>query len=126
MFVFLLFEQKSDKQYVLVTGGAGFIGSHTCIELTEKGFTPVVVDNFYNSCEESIRRVGQIVGQEIKFYKCDLVTDTDLLMDICKEYVLNSLLCLFCETCRVRRLSWKENFYLVMLANLQSSILKFW
>lgn len=80
------FNQKSDKKYVLVTGGAGFIGTHTCIELFEKGFTPIVVDNFYNSCEESIRRVGQIIGQEIKFYKCDLVTDTNLLMDICKEY----------------------------------------
>ena len=50
---------------VLVTGGAGYIGSHTCVELLQKGHGVVVVDNFSNSCAESIRRVEKITGKQI-------------------------------------------------------------
>ncbi len=57
---------------ILVTGGAGYIGSHTCIELINAGYEVVVVDNLYNSSEESLKRVGAIVGQEIKFYEADI------------------------------------------------------
>ena len=42
---------------ILVTGGAGYIGSHTCVELLNAGYDVVVVDNLYNSCEEALRRV---------------------------------------------------------------------
>ena len=54
---------------ILVTGGAGYIGSHTCIELINAGYEVVVVDNLYNSSKEALNRVGAIVGQEIKFYE---------------------------------------------------------
>ena len=47
---------------VLLTGGAGYIASHTIIELHEKGHSVVVVDNFSNSCPESLKRVGEIIG----------------------------------------------------------------
>ena len=54
---------------ILVTGGAGYIGSHTCIELINAGYEVVVADNLYNSSKESLKRVGAIVGKEIKFYE---------------------------------------------------------
>ena len=57
---------------ILVTGGAGYIGSHTCIELIKAGYEVVVVDNLYNSSKESLKRVEAIVGQEIKFYEADI------------------------------------------------------
>lgn len=69
--------QKSAKK-ILVTGGAGYIGSHTLIELIEQGFVPVVYDNLSNSSPEAIKRVAQIVGQDIDFIKGD-VLDKDLL-----------------------------------------------
>ena len=47
---------------ILVSGGAGYIGSHTCIELLAAGYDIVVADNFYNSCPEAVRRVKQIAG----------------------------------------------------------------
>ena len=57
---------------ILVTGGAGYIGSHTCVELLNAGKEVVVVDNLYNSKEESLRRVEKITGKPVKFYKCDI------------------------------------------------------
>ena len=57
---------------VLLTGGAGYIASHTIIELYKKGHTVVAVDNLVNSCEESLRRVAEIVGQPIPFIKADV------------------------------------------------------
>ncbi len=57
---------------ILVTGGAGYIGSHTLIELYKAGHSAVVVDNLCNSCRESLRRVSLITGQEIPFYKIDI------------------------------------------------------
>ncbi len=58
---------------ILVTGGAGYIGSHTCIELIKAGYGVVVVDNLVNSKYEAIRRVEKIVGQPIKFYENDIL-----------------------------------------------------
>ena len=57
---------------ILVSGGAGYIGSHTCVELIEAGYDIVVVDNLSNSSEESIRRVEKITGKNIPFVKADL------------------------------------------------------
>jgi UDP-glucose 4-epimerase len=63
---------------VLVTGGAGYIGTHTCVELLNAGNDIVVVDNFSNSKPEAIRRVRELTGKEFKFYQSDLL-DTDEL-----------------------------------------------
>ena len=57
---------------ILVTGGAGFIGSHTLIELMTAGHSVVVVDNLSNSNPESLRRVESITGQAVPFYKVDI------------------------------------------------------
>ncbi len=59
--------------HVLVTGGAGFIGSHTVIELLTRGFDVTVVDNFVNSKPESLRRVAELAGRAPAFVKADLV-----------------------------------------------------
>jgi UDP-glucose 4-epimerase len=60
-------------EVVLVTGGAGFIGSHTVVELLEGNYSVVVVDNLSNSSEESLRRVERITGKKIlAFYQVDI------------------------------------------------------
>ncbi len=69
---------------VLVTGGAGYIGSHTCLELLECGYGVVVVDNLCNSNPESLNRVRKLTGKEIKFYEGD-VRDEALLQKIFAE-----------------------------------------
>ena len=60
---------------ILVTGGAGFIGSHTCVELLENGYDIIVVDNFVNSKPESLKRIKQITGRDFKFYETDLLDE---------------------------------------------------
>ncbi len=57
---------------ILVSGGTGYIGSHTCVELLNAGYEIVVADNLSNSCEESLRRVEKITGKSIPFIKADL------------------------------------------------------
>ncbi len=57
---------------VLVTGGAGYIGSHVCVELVAAGYEPVVVDNLSNSKPEALKRVAEICGRELAFYQLDL------------------------------------------------------
>jgi len=54
---------------ILVTGGAGYIGSHTCLTLLESGYDVIVVDNLLNSKEESLKRVQQITGKSLEFHK---------------------------------------------------------
>ena len=66
---------------VLVTGGAGYIGSHTCVELTEAGYTPIVIDNLSNSNPESLHRVAEITGKTVEFIEGD-VRDESLLEKI--------------------------------------------
>ncbi len=66
---------------ILVTGGAGYIGSHTCLELLEAGFDVTAIDNLSNSSEESLNRVQKLTGKSIKFHKVDLL-DVDGLRDV--------------------------------------------
>lgn len=69
---------------ILVTGGSGFIGSHTCLELMRAGFNVSVVDNFSNSVGESLERVEKISGKKISLYEVD-IRNKDSLQDIFKE-----------------------------------------
>jgi len=66
---------------ILVTGGAGYIGSHTCVELLLAGYDVVVVDNLYNSSEKSIERIKEITGKDVKFYNAD-ICDISSMNDI--------------------------------------------
>ena len=70
-----------NDQTVLVTGGAGYIGSHACVELLQAGFKVVVVDNLSNSKAESLARVQQITGKTLTFYQAD-IRDKAALTDI--------------------------------------------
>ena len=73
---------------ILVTGGAGYIGTHTDVELLERGYDVVVVDNLSNSSEVAIERVKQITGKDVTFYKGD-VRDRDLLEKIFTEHKID-------------------------------------
>ena len=57
---------------ILVTGGTGFIGSHTTVELQQAGYRVVIVDNLSNSSSEALRRVESITGKAVPFYKVDI------------------------------------------------------
>jgi len=63
---------------ILVTGGAGYIGSHTCVELLNAGYSVVVLDNLVNSNRESLERVQQITGKEVAFYQADLLNKSSV------------------------------------------------
>ena len=76
---------------ILVTGGAGYIGSHTLIELINNNFEVVVIDNLANSSRESLRRVEQIAGHEIPFIEAD-VRDQSALDDIFTTYDIDSVI----------------------------------
>ncbi len=75
---------------ILVTGGAGYIGSHTCVELLNSGYEVIVVDNLSNSSVESINRVKEITGKQFKFYKED-VLNREALDAILKKMQLKQL-----------------------------------
>ena len=70
---------------ILVTGGAGYIGSHTCVELLDKGYEVVVIDNFDNSSPKSIDRVEEITGKGVTLYVGD-VRDAEILDKIFTEH----------------------------------------
>ncbi len=75
---------------ILVTGGAGYIGSHTCVELLDNGFVVVVVDNLSNSKIESIRRVEKITGKSLYFHQVD-IADRQALDDIFSKYKIDAV-----------------------------------
>ena len=66
---------------ILVTGGAGYIGSHTCVELLENGYDVVIVDNLDNSSEKAVERIGEITGRKPVFYNAD-IRDAKAMNDI--------------------------------------------
>ncbi|MCC8137524.1 MAG: UDP-glucose 4-epimerase GalE [Clostridiales bacterium] len=76
---------------VLVTGGAGYIGSHTCVELLNNGYEVVVMDNLYNSNEKAIERVEQITGKKITFYHADML-DRDAVNAIFEKESIDSVI----------------------------------
>ena len=74
---------------ILITGGAGYIGSHTMVEFLEAGRELVVVDNFLNSKPEALERVRKITGKDFKFYQVDLL-DYDALDKVFEENDIDS------------------------------------
>ncbi|EFA80212.1 UDP-glucose 4-epimerase [Heterostelium album PN500] len=68
-------EPITDENIVLVTGGAGYIGSHTVVEMVEAGFTPLIIDNLSNSSVEAVRRVEEITGKKIEFHEMDILDE---------------------------------------------------
>lgn len=75
----------------MVTGGAGYIGSHTVIELVHAGFEPVILDNFANSNPEAIKRVSKIVGRDILFEEIDLCNKAELDM-VFQKYDIDAVI----------------------------------
>ena len=76
---------------VLVTGGAGYIGSHTCVELLNAGKDVVIVDNFYNCKKSSLDRIRALVKKDFKFYECD-IRDKKGLDEIFKKEQIDSVI----------------------------------
>ena len=72
---------------ILVTGGAGYIGSHTCVELLLTGYEVVVVDNFDNSKPEAIHRIEELANQSISFYEADVRDEETLRGIFAKEHI---------------------------------------
>ncbi len=82
---------KEKIMKILVTGGAGYIGSHTCVELLERGYEVVVLDNYYNSCAVSVERVEKITGKKIALYEGD-VRDRVMLDKIFTEHKIDCVI----------------------------------
>ena len=76
---------------ILITGGAGYIGSHTCVELLNAGKDIVVIDNYSNSCSESLERVKKITGKDFRYYDCD-IRDRDGLEKVFKENEIEAVI----------------------------------
>ena len=74
---------------ILVTGGAGYIGSHTVVELQNEGYDVVVIDNLSNSCKKSLERVEKITGKPVKFYEDD-IRDREALENIFRNEDIDS------------------------------------
>ena len=76
---------------ILVTGGAGYIGSHTCVELLNEVYEVVVLDNLYNSSEEALKRVQKITGKPLTFYEGDML-DRDICEKIFTEHKIDAVI----------------------------------
>lgn len=76
---------------VLVTGGAGYIGSHTAIELLNSGKEIVIIDNFYNSCPKVLDRIKELAGKDFHFEECD-IRDREALDKVFEKYDIDSVI----------------------------------
>ncbi len=115
---------------ILITGGAGFIGSHTVLELLQRDYEVVVVDNFSNSCEEALVRVEEITGKNVKFYNAD-IRNRDALEKIFSENNFDSVihfagLKAVGESCKIPLEYYDNNIYgtLVLLETMRAHNVK--
>lgn len=76
---------------VLVTGGMGYIGSHTCIQLIEAGMTPIIFDNLYNSKASVIGRLKEVTGQDIEFVQGD-IRDRELMVKTLSKFEIDAVI----------------------------------
>lgn len=89
LFYYICSQKKGFTMQILLTGGAGYIGSHTIIELDKAGYDVVVVDNLVNSSEISIQRVSEIIGKQIPFVKAD-VRDAAAMDAVFKKFKIDA------------------------------------
>jgi len=71
---------------ILVTGGAGYIGSHTCVELLQNGHEVVVFDNFSNSHPETLKRIEQITGRRLSLVQGDIRDQSAIESAVCQDH----------------------------------------
>lgn len=100
---------------ILVTGGAGFIGSHTLVELLNKNYKVVVLDNLCNSCKEALRRVEKITGKHVDFYLGD-IRDASIYDKIFQEHKIDAVihfagLKAVGESCKIPLAYYDNNIY---------------
>ena len=76
---------------ILITGGCGYIGSHTCIEMLDAGYDIVVIDNYYNSNPEALKRVKELSGKDFPFYECD-IRDADGLRRVFSAHKIDAVI----------------------------------
>ncbi|MGN0585207.1 MAG: SDR family NAD(P)-dependent oxidoreductase, partial [Ruminococcus sp.] len=69
---------------ILLAGGAGYIGSHTAVELLSSGYEVIIADNYSNSCPEAVKRVEEITGKKVKAYEVD-IKDREKLEEVFRE-----------------------------------------
>ena len=105
----------SDNKTILVTGGAGYIGSHACVELLNANYDVVVVDNLSNSHVESLSRVKNITGKSVQFHEVD-ICDKAALTDIFKQYSITAVmhfagLKAVGESCELPHKYYRNNVY---------------
>lgn len=98
---------------ILITGGAGYIGSHTAVELLNAGKEIVILDNFYNSCKEVLSRIKELSGKNFKFYEAD-IRDRKALDTVFSENKINAVihfagLKAVGESCRIPLLYYENN-----------------
>ena len=76
---------------ILITGGCGYIGSHTVVELQKSGYDVVILDNYYNAKPEALRRIQELTGKPVPFYECD-IRDADGLRRIFSENTIDAVI----------------------------------
>lgn len=76
---------------ILVTGGAGYIGSHTCVQLLDSNYEVIIVDNLCNSSKESVNRITELTGKQVVFYETDLRDET-ALDDIFAKHTIDAVI----------------------------------
>ena len=76
---------------ILITGGCGYIGSHTCVEMLKAGYDIVVIDNYYNAKPEALRRVQELSGKEFPFYECD-IRDEEGLREVFSKHQIEAVI----------------------------------